>query len=151
MVYTACLEKLSEWPEAVTLASRHFGLFLACQGDAEAATDVKMFARQALAQGLVTASIWGPGCERVHDLIDEVIVSDGKTEDASSVILTTWHAKESLEDALQFFVEILDPADQYSYSYGSLVIVSVGDSSYGKRVRDFLAHSHDKDDSSPPT
>jgi hypothetical protein len=49
---------------------------------------------------------WGPDCERFHDIVDEVLMEDDVGEqkfagpNSIDVIMTTWHAKDSLEDAI---------------------------------------------------
>jgi hypothetical protein len=42
----------------------------------------------------------GPDCERVHDIIDEVIVNRNPGETDEDVIMTTWHDDEALNEAL---------------------------------------------------
>ena len=55
------------------------------------------------------AACGGAGCERFHDIIDDIVVEDGLSErrfvgaTPNDVIMTTWHANESLEEALEFF------------------------------------------------
>jgi hypothetical protein len=52
--------------------------------------------------GLVVVCVWGPDCERVHDVFDEVYVGDGTIE-RDSPMISTWHDDESLEDVVEFF------------------------------------------------
>lgn len=55
---------------------------------------------QCLASGVETICCWGNGCERIHDILDEIIVADGM--DGSRFIDTTWHAHESLAAVREF-------------------------------------------------
>jgi hypothetical protein len=70
---------------------------------------VSEFVLAALQQGMVYCCVWGPGCEGFHDIIDDIVVEDGLSErrvvgaTPNDVIMTTWHANESLEEALEFF------------------------------------------------
>jgi hypothetical protein len=46
--------------------------------------------------------VWGPDCERVHDILDEVIVESDL--DDQRLVMTTWHDKETLNEAIWFFL-----------------------------------------------
>jgi len=43
----------------------------------------------------------GPDCERVHDVIDELIVGDGSSTDGYDLI-TTWHTDETIAQVRKF-------------------------------------------------
>ena len=53
-----------------------------------------------LATGVRYTCCWGPDCERFHDCFDDA----GHLLGVSNELMTTWHAKESLSDALFFAV-----------------------------------------------
>jgi hypothetical protein len=58
--------------------------------------------------GLFSVSVWGPGCERVHDIFDEEDVElrfDAGKRDApyEAVVMSTWHEHESLAEAIEYF------------------------------------------------
>ncbi len=53
---------------------------------------------------------WGPGCELIHDLVDETRVhSTPNCFDDESVLMTTWHDDETLADAVFFAVVAATP------------------------------------------
>ena len=52
--------------------------------------------------GLVVVCVWGPDCERVHDVFDEVYVGDGTIE-RDSPMMSTWH-DENLWKMLSSFL-----------------------------------------------
>ena len=58
------------------------------------------FVEDCLRDGVKFVGVVGPNCERIHDLIDEYVVDDGS--DASRFILTSWHADETVDEALEF-------------------------------------------------
>ena len=62
--------------------------------------EISDIANWALDQGAVYVCVWGPDCERVHDIIDEVIVNRNPGETDEDVIMTTWHDDEALNEAL---------------------------------------------------
>ena len=62
----------------------------------------------ALRSGMVYFCAWGPGCERFHDIVDEVVVEDQMGErifvgnNESDTIMTTWHDDEPLHEVSIF-------------------------------------------------
>jgi hypothetical protein len=56
--------------------------------------------------GCVYLCTWGPDCEYVHDLMDELIVMRDLEKRWEGSIMTTWHNKEPLDDALAFAVMV---------------------------------------------
>jgi hypothetical protein len=64
-----------EWPSPLVLPSR-FRLFVAANITDINADVVSEFAVAALSRGMVYFCSWGLGCERFHDIVDEVIAED---------------------------------------------------------------------------
>jgi len=56
------------------------------------------FVEQCLRDRVSLLAILGPGCSRLEDLIDEIVVGDGG--DASRFLCTTSHADEDFETVL---------------------------------------------------
>ena len=75
-------------------------LFLAMNARPMSTIEISDIANWALDQGAVYVCVWGPDCERVHDIIDEVIVNRNPGETDEDVIMTTWHDDEALNEAL---------------------------------------------------
>ena len=48
----------------------------------------------------------GPNCERVHDVIDELMVGDGSSSKGHN-LMTTWHTSETIAQVRKF-------AEQYA-------------------------------------
>jgi hypothetical protein len=69
-LFSLQLEKLSDYPEKLTLPSPHFIVFLALDATAVVDQEILTLASRALSQGAIWFCVWGPDCERVHDLID---------------------------------------------------------------------------------
>src|SRR4051794_6697969 len=97
-------------PAQLLLPSRYFACLLAW--DATAASDdaVLEMARRLLEAGCAYVCCWGPDCERVHDLIDQV--DNERNAGADRVVMTTWHGDEPLAAALWFLLNVAwpDPA-----------------------------------------
>lgn len=111
-VFLIDAENIRDWPASAPWKSAKFGLLLLGARPA----DLGSFPEHVLAQGAVYVAAWGPECETVHDVFDETIVGPlgegGGTED--TVVLTTWHPDESLEDALAFFLGPAYPAPAHA-------------------------------------
>ncbi|MEI2384898.1 hypothetical protein [Breoghania sp. JC706] len=56
------------------------------------------FVEQCLRDDVSLVAVVGPGCARVEDIIDEIVVSDGS--DAKRFLCTTSHPDEPFEDVL---------------------------------------------------
>jgi hypothetical protein len=77
--------------------------------------------------GCVYFCCWGPGCERVHDIIDEEDSKDGlPVVDNESTIMTTWHDDESLEESVWFALNVASPDDRFFDDCKSVVAVCIG-------------------------
>lgn len=58
------------------------------------------FVEACLRDSVQLIAVVGPDCENVHDLIDDLIISDGS--DNSRYIATSWHTDEPLDEVLEF-------------------------------------------------
>lgn len=115
-------ESARDWPAHPPWSSAGFCLLFA----AEHVVDVTRLAQAALDQGLAFACSWGPGCEMIEETFDEVIVSRGGDETEDDVVLTTSHAGETLEEAIEFFLDVATPASAREPSCGAWTIFPLG-------------------------
>lgn len=119
----------------------HFTCLLVWDAALVSVEIVARVAEQLLEAGCVYMCAWGPDCERVHDIFDEVIVGDGsQVVDDDAIVMTSWHAAESLEDALWFFLHCANPADRHAHSCRSGIAIVVGeDATWRRTVREALS------------
>lgn len=148
-VHLGHIEDLSDWPINLPLRANHFVLFLAMDASSVALDAVQEAARRALQAGMVYLCAWGPDCKRIHDLFDEQIWAQGLESSEADVLLTTWHARDSLEDAVRFFLNTAWPADEYLSSTRDWYALVVGDSQLRSRVLSCLDQTHLKVDEEP--
>ena len=93
----------ADYPSARGWAPATFELFIAV----DHRIDASVIADRALAQGLLHVAAWGPGCTGIEDMFDEAYVGDGTRErTAANLLVTTSHPDESLEDALDVFLNV---------------------------------------------
>jgi len=134
------------WPTNLTLPSRRFRLFVAADTTENSVDALSSFASSALKNGMVYFASWGPGCERFHDVVDEVIVEDDLGEQlfvgprADDCILTTLHAKDTLDDAVNFFLTLAVPNEGFVADSESWVMLCVNNSAWAAIVRGRLQH-----------
>ena len=132
------------WPPAFEISSKRFRLFVAANITEVSTQAVSDFALATLNRGMVYFCSWGHDCERFHDIVDEVIVGDDLTEQkfsgpkTSDVVMTTWHADETLEEALDFFAICAVPTDGFALDSDYRLVICVGNSDWAAQATKFL-------------
>jgi hypothetical protein len=131
-------------PPALKIPSKRFRLFVAANITDVSTEMVSDFALAALNQGMVYFCSWGPDCERFHDIVDEVLVEDDIGEqkfagpNSSDVIMTTWHAKDSLEDAIDFFATCAAPTDGFASDSDFRLVICVANQQWAAQTNESL-------------
>src|SRR5882762_11928555 len=78
-----------------------------------------------LKAGARYACFWGPDCSRVHDACDLAAMDLGFNRD-DAVIMTTWHDREPLKEAVWFAANAAFPDEAYLKADAALVAISIG-------------------------
>jgi hypothetical protein len=123
------------------LPSAHTVLLIAADSSAVHTDIVGDVAEHLFARGLIYVCVWGPDCERVHDIFDEVYVGDASSVPDHS-FTSTWHDDEPLDEALWFFLQCAIP-DEADLSSSSFVAVTVGNADWAASVQHALADTSD--------
>jgi hypothetical protein len=131
-LYLVRLDDVEHWPDAIDQPKPHFVVFLAMDASAVEANSLGVFADKLIAQGMVYLCAWGPDCERVHDIFDEVRGRNTWTDEA--FVMTTSHDDEELDDGLWFSLFTTLPSEEYIETCGALVAVVVDDAGWGEHV-----------------
>ena len=124
-VFVLQLADLKDFPSTLMLPCARFVLLVASDFSATSA-DRYAIAERILNAGCVYLCTWGPSCELMHDLADEAFAT--KQLDASSeggTVMTTWHADESLADAVEFALRSAEPDAAFSEGCEAIVLVAV--------------------------
>jgi hypothetical protein len=132
-LFSLALAGFLSMPDSLSLPSRHFITFLAADASDVDAKVLAEFSRRLLRAGCVYFCAWGTDCERVHDIFD------GECLDVDPVIMTTWHATDSLDEALWFFVSTAFPDDGYRATARSGLAISIGSREWDERIHRRLA------------
>jgi hypothetical protein len=80
------------------------------------------FADRLLQAGCAYICVWGPDCERWHDIIDEAAAYLDASASAPKAVMTTWHSGESMADALFYFFTCTVPDDNFSTCESALIL-----------------------------
>jgi hypothetical protein len=135
LIYTL-VSDLSEISKDEELFSKHFILFIACDFSKYTVDELSSFAEKMLDEGAVTICTWGKDCEKMCDIFDEIIVDrEIETKQEIPLIMTTWHPKDSLDEALWFALNVISPIDEYKVTCKSTLIAAVGNEDWNKLLR----------------
>jgi len=110
------------------LPSDRFACLLAWDARAASTDDVTNLVEPMLRAGASYFLCWGPGCERVHDIVDDI------APDGPGTVLTTWHAEESLREALWFLLTCTMPDDRFRDSTRATLALSVGSADWDAEI-----------------
>jgi hypothetical protein len=88
-LYSLRIERLEDFPEDLKLPSKHFVVCLLCDAQRAPDSSIRTLARLLVEQGTAYFSVWGPGCERMHDLFDQEAARVAPRPTTESVIMTT--------------------------------------------------------------
>lgn len=132
-LFSLALPDFASLPEALHLPSAHFIAFLAADAAGIDQSALAEFSRKLLRAGCVYFCAWGRDCERVHDVFDSECAA------VEPVIMTTWHAQESLDEALWFFVSGALPDDGYEKTTRSAVAITIGRPEWDEKIQRRLA------------
>jgi hypothetical protein len=133
-----------EWPTTFEVPSKRFRLLVAADLRGVNTKAISDFAHSALKRGMVYFCSWGPGCERFHDIVDEVIVGDGVTDKEFSgpskndVVMTTWHDDQTLEETLDFLATCAVPTDGFAPDSDFRLVISIDNQPWAAQARKFL-------------
>lgn len=130
------VQTIEDLPASLDSCSPHFVLLLAIDGSALEDERMSLIAQNLLSRGLVYVCVWGPDCERVHDLFDEESRDPDQTD--QSIVMTTWHPDESLSEAVFFFDSCAYPSAAYEADCRDWVAIAVGNQSWGEEIRSIL-------------
>ena len=141
-IYSLSTETHEELHDAIAAASQHhFVLFLAWDARGVPDQTVISFARSLVRSGLAYIVAWGPDCERVHDLFDEVDIQENPESNApgtDTVIMSTWHDTQPLEEALWFSLHSAYPASPYDRSTTATIAAAIASPAWGASIHRYL-------------
>ncbi|HZF31367.1 MAG TPA: hypothetical protein VE907_19790 [Gammaproteobacteria bacterium] len=126
----------AELPTRLDLQSSHFACLLAWDASRAPTDSVTALVERLLRAGASYFACWGPDCERVEGIIDEIVAYPGSDFGVpdDSVIMTTSHDAESLEEALWFFLTSAWPDEHYVDSTRAALAISIGSIRWAQEI-----------------
>jgi len=88
-----------------------------------------------LDRGCVYLCVWGHGCEHVHDTMDDIVLERELNGGPEQTIMSTWHDKQSLEEAVDFALLHAVPDDALLQGCDAIVLAAVGDAESVEALR----------------
>jgi hypothetical protein len=132
----------ADLPVQIVVGSKYFVALLAWDVRAVETAEIAHVARILLDAGCVYFCCWGPGCERVHDIIDEEYIGNGTSvHEDDSTIMTTWHTEESLEEAAWFALNLAFPDDRFFDGCKAVLSVCIGNPGWKAALEQALANT----------
>jgi hypothetical protein len=127
--YVLGIDRVADWPRSLVLLSNKFIVLLVID-DPDGRASFDRLLETALDQGAVAFCVWGRGCERVELAADEAIIARtdaiGAPETDDTLIVTTSHPTEPVEDAVFYFSMCAWPSSAYEADCTSWLAVTVG-------------------------
>jgi hypothetical protein len=109
-------------------------LLVAADTSGQSDRDLYVFGSAMVAGGLSYFCAWGPGCERLHDLVDDAFIAESRDPEQEFTLMTTWHDNEPLSDAIHFCLEHAAPEGTFAEGCSSTVLAVVGNASWASQV-----------------
>jgi hypothetical protein len=131
-LYALHLDSLDQWPATLDAVVPPFGLLVACDATFVPSSEISTVAEMALASGAAYLVSWGPDCERIHDVFDETYELMKHESPDLPHVMTTWHADESLDEVLWYFVDVAQPFEPNTTS--DWLAVSVERSDWSEQI-----------------
>ena len=139
-LYFLSIDRLESMPVDIEHSIAHFACLIACDARSYSTEAISQFVEKLLNLGCVYFCTWGPDCQRVHDIIDEIAAYPETTFSMPDdpVIMTSWHDDEPLAEAFYFFCNCAWPADGYEETLKSALAISVGSDSWENELKGYL-------------
>ncbi|HEY8554176.1 MAG TPA: hypothetical protein VIL43_06535 [Burkholderiales bacterium] len=103
-LYPACSAAVREFSDLLDLPypSTHFVLLIAADFAKTPTQEIIEITKQLIGRGLACVCTWGPGCEAAHDAFDLANVLWEEETGKELHVMSSWHSRETLEEALWF-------------------------------------------------
>ena len=137
-VFSLHAASLKEASAELVLPTKYLTALIVCDSDQLSVGEISDLAKALLEKGAVYLCFWGKGCKRFHDIVDEIEAEAdtfGKSCPArhNGTLMTTWHEKESLDEALWFLLSCAWPLDDEIESC-STVVITIGNKLWANAI-----------------
>lgn len=134
-LYLLDLSSPDDFPTSLNTCGKYSTVLLAWDATNVEAAQIASLAQRLIEAGAVYFCTWGSDCERVHDIIDEQWVGDTSSITNDPTLMTTWHAHDTLDEAIWFALYAALPIDKYFDDCRSVIAVCIGNSDWAATIR----------------
>ena len=124
-------------PSVLPFGTETFVLLLAADARGVSDQGLRDLSSKLLKAGARYVCFWGPDCSRVHDACDLAAMELGFNR-GDTVMMTTWHVREPLKEAVWLAANAAFPDEAYSEAGGTLVAMSVGSKEWSDEISEYL-------------
>lgn len=111
----------------LALPPPHFVTLLVWNAEGQSTETVAVVLEELFARGSSYLCAWGSDCERVHDIADETdAYPSSLASPADAVRMTTLHAGEELDEAIDFLLRRTEPSAFYASSTKASLVLCIG-------------------------
>jgi hypothetical protein len=128
------IPSLDKLAEQIPRHNPNLVLLLACDGSALSDDSIQSALKPLFDQGIAYLCTWGPDWERIHDLADQLTLH----QLGDNLVMTTWHHRESLKEAVWYLVHCALPASDLLHDKCDQVALAVGNDSWYRQIEDTL-------------
>jgi hypothetical protein len=133
-LFALSLETPESFPDGLTLSSPRFVCLLAWDSREVDEERIAAFAAKLLDVGAVYVCVWGPNCERLHDVFDKVRDGTNPPQIVDRVVMTTWHSVEPLAEAIWFALRSTNPDEGYAEGCDSILGTTIGNLGWHEEI-----------------
>ena len=136
------LDSSIDIPQNIQLTSKNFACLIAWDSKNNSNQEISDFAETLIKNGAAYICIWGNDSKRIEDICDN-IDSNPNNQFGSlegSVIMTTSHRNESIEDTLYYFLTDTHPDEYYEATLKSSLAIAIGNKDKLKIIEDALSN-----------
>ena len=117
----------------------NFAVLLAIDGRKELVGNLGNIPQRLVAEGLVYLCAWGEDCKRVHDIFDDAAFEMESKSKKEMTVMTTWHDKENIEEALWALLFCAIPEEQFIDTCKTSYVISVSNSEWTRQLENGLS------------
>lgn len=123
--FALSIASLDELPQPRVLDEGAFAALVLIDASAETVEALASLVERLLEAGCVYLTTWGVGAERLHDIADEVIVSQGLERGVELDVMTTWLEGDPLDDALWQHLHLSEPFEVHEAGCRTGLVLAV--------------------------
>jgi hypothetical protein len=134
-LYILSVNSVEDIPDFV-LNSKLFGVLFVWDSSDTPDQGLVSIGKKLIGLGAAHFCTWGPDCERLHDAIDHADHNSDRPDGA--VLMTTWHDKEPLKDALWFFLNTAFAHGAYDTECRASIAIVVNNPTWAQECAEAL-------------